>query len=264
MDHREPTKRLAMSDLFCLDGKVALVTGGSSGLGRGMARVLARHGATVAITGRNEERLSTVAAETAQTGRRVLAAKMDVGDIPSIGPTITAIEAALGPIDILVNNAGVCVGKRIVDVVPADYDEIMNTNLRGAYFVAAEIGQRMIARGAEGRIVNISSPAGLKPVFGLSLYSISKAALIHMTKAMAFEWARHNINVNAICPGHILTEMTEEFSKSDAGLKLKAGLPRKRMGAPEDLDTTLLALVSPASRFMTGAIVSVDDGICAT
>jgi len=264
MEHREPAKRSAMSDLFCLDGKVALVTGGSSGLGRGMARVLARHGATVAITGRNEERLSTVAAETAQTGRRVLAAKMDVGDIPSIGPTITAIEAALGPIDILVNNAGVCVGKRIVDVVPADYDEIMNTNLRGAYFVAAEIGQRMIARGAEGRIVNISSPAGMKPVFGLSLYSISKAALIHMTKAMAFEWARHNINVNAICPGHILTEMTEEFSKSDAGLKLKAGLPRKRMGAPEDLDTTLLALVSPASRFMTGAIVSVDDGICAT
>jgi NAD(P)-dependent dehydrogenase (short-subunit alcohol dehydrogenase family) len=253
-----------MSDLFCLDGKVALVTGGSSGLGRGMARILARHGATVVITGRNEERLSMVAAETARMGGRVLAAKMDVGDIPSIGPTIVTIEAALGPIDILVNNAGVCFGKRIVDVVPADYDEIMNTNLRGAYFVAAEIGQRMIARGTEGRIVNISSLAGMKPVFGLSLYSISKAAVIHMTKAMAFEWARHNINVNAICPGYILTEMTEEFSKSDAGLKLKATLPRKRMGAPEDLDTMLLALVSPASRFMTGAIVSVDDGICVT
>src|ERR1700722_3900857 len=113
MEHREPVERSAMSDLFCLDGKVALVTGGSSGLGRSMARVLARHGATVAITGRNEERLSMAAAETAQTGRRVLAAKMDMGDILSIGPTIATIEAALGPIEILVNNAGVCFGKRI-------------------------------------------------------------------------------------------------------------------------------------------------------
>jgi NAD(P)-dependent dehydrogenase (short-subunit alcohol dehydrogenase family) len=253
-----------MNDLFCLDGKVALVTGGSSGLGRGMARILARHGATVAITGRNEKRLSMAAAETGPRGKQAYVAKMDVVDIPFIGPTIATIEAAIGSIDILVNNAGISFAKRIVDVVPAEYDEIMNTNLRGAYFVAAEIGRRMIARGTEGRIVNISSVSGLKAMFGFSLYSISKAAVIHMTKAMALEWARHNINVNAICPGYMLTEMTEEFSESDAGLKLKASLPRKRMGAPEDLDTMLLAFVSSASRLTTGAVVSVDDGICVT
>jgi NAD(P)-dependent dehydrogenase (short-subunit alcohol dehydrogenase family) len=251
-------------NLFCLDGKVALVTGGSSGLGRGMARILARHGATVAITGRNEKRLSMAASETEREGKQVHVAKMDVADIPSIGPTIATIEAALGPIDILVNNAGISFAKRIVDVGPAEYDEIMNTNLRGAYFVAAEIGRRMIARGTEGRIVNISSASGVRAMFGFSLYSISKAAVIHMTKAMALEWSRHNINVNAICPGYMLTEMTEEFSESDAGLKLKASLPRKRMGAPEDLDTMLLAFVSSASRLTTGAVVSVDDGICVT
>jgi NAD(P)-dependent dehydrogenase (short-subunit alcohol dehydrogenase family) len=253
-----------MNDLFCLDGKVALVTGGSSGLGRNMARVLARHGATVAITGRNEKRLSIAAAETGGNGKQVHVATMDVADISSIGPTIATIEAAIGPIDILVNNAGISSSKRIVDVVPADYDEIMNTNLRGAYFVAAEIGRRMIVRGTEGRIVNISSAVGMKAMFGFSLYSISKAAVIQMTKAMALEWARHNINVNAICPGYMLTEMTGEFSKSDAGRKLMATLPRKRMGSPEDLDTMLLAFVSSASRLTTGAVASVDDGICVT
>ena len=243
-----------------LTGKTALVTGASSGLGHRFAQVLAEAGAAVALTGRRVERLQDLERELGRAGRRSFACTMDVTSLPGIDEAVAKVEAALGPIDILVNNSGVSAQKRMGQYTEADYDLVMDTNVKGAFFVAQAVGRRMIEARRAGRIVNIASVAGLRVVSQLGVYSMSKAALIIMTKSMAHEWARFGINVNAICPGYIETEINRDHWNTDAGRKLVEMLPRRRVGHPADLDGLLLLLAGDASEHINGAVITVDDG----
>jgi NAD(P)-dependent dehydrogenase (short-subunit alcohol dehydrogenase family) len=191
---------------------------------------------------------------------------MDVTDLDSIAAAVNHVEAEVGPIDILVNNSGVTTTQRLTEVTAVDYDFVFNTNTRGAFFVAQEVAKRMIARSRQaqdfrGRIVNIASVSGLRPVAQIGVYSMSKAAVVQMTRAQALEWGRYGINVNALCPGYIRTEINEDYWDTEGGRKLIQILPRKRVGLPEDLDAALLLLVADESQFINGAILAVDDGM---
>ena len=257
-----------MSYVIDLSGRVALVTGASSGLGAQFARTLARAGAAVVLSARRVERLKTLRAELEAEGGDAHVVPMDVTDQTSIRAAVAHAETEMGTIDILVNNSGVSTTQRLVDVTPEDYDYIMNTNTRGAFFVAQEVGKRMIARakGAApgtftgGRIVNVASTAGLRVLGQIGVYAMSKAAVIHMTRAMALEWGRFGINVNALCPGYIDTEINHHHWQTDNGQKLISILPRKRVGQPQDLDVVLMMLCSNESHFVNGAVVAADDG----
>lgn len=243
-----------------LTGTTALVTGATSGLGVRFARVLAEHGARVAIAGRRVERLQTLESELKKAGTPSHALSLDVTDVAAFPAALDGVERALGPVDILVNNAGMNVEGRVTDVTPDAYDQIMGTNVRGPFFLAAEVARRMQARKAEGRIINIASIGAFKALPGLVTYCMSKAAIAMMTKGLAREWARHGINVNAICPGYIETEINADWFATESGKKQIATFPRRRLGNPEDLDGMLLLLASDASRLITGTMMTVDDG----
>lgn len=248
------------------EGKVALVTGASSGLGKRFAKVLALAGAQVVLASRRVDRLKELRAEIEAEGGAAHVVALDVTDYGSIKSAIAHAETEAGAIDILVNNAGVASQQRLVDVTPEDYAYVMDTNQRGAFFVAQEAAKRMIARykgdpKKQHRIINVASAAALRALPELGLYSMSKAAVVHMTKSMAVEWGRFGINVNAICPGYIGTEMNLEFFASEQGRELLATLPRKRIGKPDDLDGLLLLLAAEESHFINGAIMSADDGM---
>lgn len=250
-----------MSFYSDLKGKVALVTGASSGIGRHFARRLAAEGAHVVAAARRAALLDSLAREASGMDGKLVPVEMDVGSLTSIRKGIDAAERALGPVEILVNNAGIAHQARVVDVTEEDFDRVFSTNVRGAFFVAQQCGVRMIAAKIEGRIVNTASIAGLVTMPQLTAYGMSKAAVIQMTKALAREWARYGINVNAICPGYIATELNADFFNSEAGHKIVQELPKRRIGEPSDLDGALFLLASPsASRFTTGAIITVDDG----
>ncbi len=250
-----------LSNEIRLDGKTALVTGASSGLGRQFALTLARAGARVALAARRTDRLAALAEEIASFDGRALPVKMDVSDIAGVRAAVDTVETELGPIDILINNSGVSAPKRAVEVEAEDYDFTFGTNVRGAFFVAQAVARGMIKHNIKGRIVNIASVAGLKVIPDLSVYCMSKAAVVHMTKALALEWARHDINVNAICPGYIRTEINDYYWETEGGKKLISRFPRRRVGEPSDLDGLLLLLASTEARFLTGSIVSADDGL---
>lgn len=254
---------------FDLSDKTALVTGASSGLGNRFARVLAAHGATVVLASRRVERLKELRAEIESDGGKAHVIGMDVNDAQAITDGVARAEAESGPIDILINNSGVSTTQRLVDVTAEDFDFVFDTNTRGAFFVAQAVARRMIDRARtepdrSARIINIASMAGLKVLAQIGIYSMSKAAVIQMTRAMALEWARYNINVNAICPGYISTELNEHHWETEAGRKLVSMLPRKRLGTPEDLDGLLLLLSSDQARFINGAVISADDGFGVT
>jgi NAD(P)-dependent dehydrogenase (short-subunit alcohol dehydrogenase family) len=251
-----------------LSGRVALVTGASSGLGAQFARTLAKAGAGVALAGRRVERLKTLRAEIEADGGDAHVVELDVTDYASIKAAVAHTETEMGTIDILVNNSGVATTQRLTEVTPEDYDFVFDTNTKGAFFVAQEVGKRMMARakGAApgtftgGRIVNIASMAGLR-VFGqIGVYCMSKAAVVHMTRAMALEWGRFGINVNAMCPGYIDTEINHHQWQTEQGRRLIDMLPRKRIGKPEDLDVVLMMLCSNESHFVNGAVIQADDG----
>jgi len=244
-----------------LDGKNALVTGASSGLGRRFATILASAGARVAVAARRTDRLATLQAEIERAGGRAHAVTLDVTDVASVRAGVAAAAAALGPLDILVNNSGVSVTKRAGEIEETDYDFVMDTNAKGAFFVAQAVGRAMIAAKRPGRIINIASAAGLRALGQLSVYCMSKAAVIHMTRALALEWGRHGINVNALCPGYIETEINRDYWETEGGRKLVAMLPRRRVGQPEDLDALLLLLASEHSGFVNGAVIAADDGL---
>jgi NAD(P)-dependent dehydrogenase (short-subunit alcohol dehydrogenase family) len=253
-----------VTDPFDFAGNVALVTGASSGMGRRIAVLLAQRGAAVAVAARSADRLKDLVEEITSAGGKALAVRLDVRNVAAFGPAVDGVESALGPISILINNAGVARFERAAQATAGTvehYNEMFNINLRGPYFLTAEVGRRMIERKRGGQILNISSASALKPMPGYAAYCASKAALNHFTRVLALEWAAHQINLNVICPGHILSEMTREFVGTDAGARLRETLPRKRVGTPEDLDCMVLALVSPANRFTTGATIAVDDGI---
>ncbi len=248
------------------EGKIALVTGASSGLGARFAKVLAKAGAQVVLASRRIDRLKELRAEIEADGGAAHVVSLDVTDYASIKSAIAHAETEAGPIDILVNNSGVSTTQNLLDVTPEDYAYVMDTNQRGAFFVAQETAKRMIAR-AKGdptkqhQIINIASIAGLRVLPKIGIYSMSKAALVHMTKSMAVEWGRYGINVNAICPGYIATEINAEYFASEEGRKLINMLPRKRVGSPEDLDGLLLLLAGEESRFINGTIITADDGM---
>ncbi len=257
-----------MSYNIDLSGRVALVTGATSGLGAQFARTLAKAGAAVVLAGRRVERLKTLRAEIEGAGGDAHYVAMDVTDPVSIRAGVAHAETEVGTLDILVNNAGVSTTQRLTEVTPEDFAYVMDTNVRGAFFVAQEVGKRMIARsrGAApgtftgGRIVNIASMAGLRVLSQIGVYAMSKAAVVHMTRAMALEWGRYGINVNAICPGYIDTEINHQHWNTEAGQKLKQMLPRKRVGQPKDLDVVLMMLCANESHFINGAVIQADDG----
>jgi NAD(P)-dependent dehydrogenase (short-subunit alcohol dehydrogenase family) len=251
------------------EGKVALVTGASSGLGARFAKILAQAGAEVVLASRRIDRLKELRAEIEADGGAAHVVALDVTDYASIKSAIAHAETEAGPIDILVNNSGVSTTQRLIDVKPEDYAFIMDTNTRGAFFVAQETARRMIAR-AKGdrkkhhRIINIASVAGLRVVPQIGVYSMSKAAMVHMTKSMAAEWGRYGINVNAICPGYISTDLNADHFSTEQGRALVDLLPRKRVGQPSDLDGLLLLLAAEESHFINGAIMTADDGMSAS
>ncbi len=257
-----------MSYTIDLSGRVALVTGASSGLGTQFAKTLASAGAAVALAGRRVERLKALRAEIESNGGVAHVVALDVTDLSSIKAAVAHTETEMGGIDILINNSGVSTTQKLIDVSEEDYDFIFNTNTKGAFFVAQEVGKRMLARakGAApgtftgGRVVNIASMAGLRVLGQIGVYCMSKAAVIHMTRAMALEWGRFGINVNAICPGYIDTEINHHHWQTDAGKRLVDMLPRKRIGKPEDLDAVLMMLCANQSHFVNGAVIQADDG----
>ncbi len=254
-----------MSDLFDLSGRVALVTGASQGLGRRFAEVLATHGAAVGLAARQIDKLDDLRTQLRTAGHHAASVTLDVTDHGAIETAIDAIEAALGPIDILVNNAGVAVAKGVLEQTEADWDRVLDTNLKGAFFTAQAVAKRMVGRDPKpawgGNIINVASLIALKVVGHLVAYAASKSGLAQVTKAMALELARHDIRVNALAPGYIETEINRAFLASEAGERLRRQIPQRRFGTAQDLDGALLLLASDASRYMTGSLIVIDGGL---
>jgi NAD(P)-dependent dehydrogenase (short-subunit alcohol dehydrogenase family) len=255
---------LAMSDLFDVSKEIVLITGASQGLGRQFARVLSAHGAAVVLAARQTAKLKSLEDEIRARGGRAVAVQMDVTEVASIGKAIDSAEAALGPVSVLINNAGIAVEKLAVDQTEADWDSVINSNLKGAYFAATEMARRMIARKQEGNIVNIASVLGSGVMKFLSPYTISKAGIIQATKVMALELAGNRIRVNALAHGYIDTAINHDFWSTPAGEKLTKRIPQRRIGAESDLDGAIMLLASNASRYMTGSVVTVDGGFLLT
>jgi 3-oxoacyl-[acyl-carrier protein] reductase len=250
-----------VSDPFDLSGRVALVTGASQGLGRRFATVLAERGAAVGLAARQLDKLRGLERAIGGAGARAASVALDVTSHDSIARAITTIEDVLGPIDLLINNAGVAVSKGVLEQTETDWDKVVDTNLKGAFFVAQAVARRMVERGG-GNIVNIASVLALDVIGHLAPYAASKGGLWQLTRTMALELARHNVRVNALAPGYIVTEINREFLETGTvGERLKKRIPQRRFGTPEDLDGALLLLASDASRYMTGSIVVIDGGL---
>lgn len=242
-----------------LSGEVALVTGATSGLGWRFAQVLAAAGATVVATGRREERLAALVADIEASGGSAHAAVMDATDADSLVAAVDHAEEAAGTVTILVNNAGIPDAQRAHKMSVDLIDRVLDTNLRGPYILSCEVARRLIAAKQPGRIVNISSvSASHYAGEGAALYSISKAGVSRMTEALAVEWSRNRINVNGIAPGAFRSEMMDGMMERIGDFS--EHLPRKRIGDPAQLDSTLLYLCSPASECVTGTVITVDDG----
>jgi NAD(P)-dependent dehydrogenase (short-subunit alcohol dehydrogenase family) len=247
-----------------LDGRTAMVTGASSGLGAHFARLLAREGAAVAVAARRRDRVRTLADEIAAAGGKALALQLDVADAQAIAPALDEVEAQLGPLSIMVNNAGVGGEGRALDLTIEQIDNIFDVNIRAVYVGAREAARRMIASGAgtreQARIINIGSIGGHTVLPGLTAYCASKAAVAMMTQAMAREWARYGIAVNALCPGYIATEINSDWFESEGGEKQVRGFPRRRLMQANDLDAAFLLLAGPGAHAITGSCLTVDDG----
>ncbi len=254
-----------------LSGRVAFITGASGGLGAQFARTLASAGAAVVLASRRLEKLKELRAQIEGAGGDAHVVELDVTDHDSIKSAVAHAETEVGSIDILVNNSGVSTTQRLQDVSEDDYDFIFDTNVKGAFFVAQEVAKRMLARASGaapgtyigGRIVNIASMAGLRVLPQIGVYCMSKAAVVQMTRAMAVEWGRFGINVNAICPGYIDTELNHHHWATEQGRKLVQMLPRKRVGEVQDLDAILVMLCAKESHFVNGAVIAADDGYTA-
>jgi 3-oxoacyl-[acyl-carrier protein] reductase len=253
-----------MAIAFDLSGKVALVTGASGALGGGFARALAAHGAKVALAARRFDRLEALKRELAAAGHTAAAIRMDVTDGDSIRAGVAAAAKTLGPIDILVNNAGVMVEKAFFRRDEADWDRVLDTNLKGAWLVAFEVARRLAALGRPGSIVNIASVLGTSRVAArVHEYCASKAGLAQLTKSMAAELARDRIRVNALAPGYVVTDLNRAFLTSAGGAVVKASIPQRRFGEVAELVPAVLLLASDHSAYMTGAVIEIDGGFSA-
>ena len=242
-----------------LSGRVALVTGTTSGLGRRFAEVIAASGAKVVVTGRRIDRLEALAKEIQDKGGVAEPIQLDMQSNDSIMNCVEKAEASLGTIDILVNNAGIPDAQRAHKMSLELIDSVFDTNLRGPYVLSSEIARRLIASEKPGRMVNISSVGGFSYAGnGAALYSITKSAIVRMTECLAVEWARYNINVNAIAPGAFASEMMDGMLERMGDISQH--FPRKRICDPAQMDSTLLYFLSPASEAVTGTYIKIDDG----
>jgi NAD(P)-dependent dehydrogenase (short-subunit alcohol dehydrogenase family) len=252
-------------DRFKLHSKTALITGASGGLGSHFAKTLATAGALTVLAARRSDRLGRLKEAIEEAGGTAFAVQLDVTDAPSVESAFEEAEAATGGVDILVNNSGVAIGRPAVEIEEADWDRVIDTNLKGAWLMARAFARRAIARETGGSIINIASILGRRVAKGVAPYSASKAALEHLTRSLALEWARHGIRVNAIAPGYFETEMNQGFLDSDAGQATLKRIPLRRAGHVEELDGVLLLLSGSASNYMTGSTLVVDGGhLCST
>lgn len=252
-----------------LSGRIALVTSAESALGAQFASTLARAGAAVVLAGLQLEKLKELRARIEGEGGDAHVVELDASDLGSIKAAVARAETEMGSLDILVNHHGSSAPQKLLEVTEADFDFIFDSNVKAAFFVAQEVARRMLARASGaapgsytgGRIIHIASVAGLRAMPQLGTYCMGKAAVVQMTRAMALEWGRHGINVNALCPGYIDTEANHHLWQGEAGQKLVAALPRKRLGRPADLEGLIALLASDQSHFVNGAVISADDGL---
>jgi NAD(P)-dependent dehydrogenase (short-subunit alcohol dehydrogenase family) len=245
---------------FSLANQIAIVTGASSGLGAHFARVLAEAGAKVALLARRKRLAEEIAAEIDAAGGHAIAFAADVTDTDSLHQALHDIEGQIGIPDILVNNAGAHAGDLALDLKLEDWDAVIETNLKGSWLLTQLVAQHWVEKQRHGTVINIASILGIGITSGVMPYAVSKAGLIQMTKALALEWARYGIRVNAIAPGYFPTDLNRDFLASDAGEAIKKRVPMRRFGQFEDLDGPLLLLASSASAYMTGSVITVDGG----
>ncbi|MEO0342444.1 MAG: SDR family NAD(P)-dependent oxidoreductase [Pseudomonadota bacterium] len=239
--------------------EIAFVTGASSGLGMQFCKTLAANGFSVVAAARRVDKLEALCESISKDGGTAIPLELDVTNISSYADKLNEAEEKLGEITCLVNNAGVSDEKYCLKVTPDEYDHVMDVNLKGPFFLATEVAKRWVDRKCQGRMVNISSLSAKRAMNGLVTYGMSKAAISRMTELMAFEWAKFGINVNAIAPGIIATEINAD-SIDTPGMKMMVQfMPRKRLGMPSDLDDTILYLTKPGQRFLTGQVIYLDD-----
>lgn len=248
-----------MSNLFDLTGKTALVTGASGVLGAHFARVLATAGASVALAARRTDRLESLADDITVAGGRAFSVSMDVTDAASVEAAFAGIAAALGPVDILVNNSGIAKTAPALSLSDEDWTSVVDVNLNGAFRCAQSAARQMKQNGG-GVIINIASILSFRVTAQVPAYAATKAGLVQMTHALALEWARDNIRVNALAPGYIATDINSDFFASPAGEAMIKRIPQRRLGQPADLDGPLLLLASDASAYMTGSVITADGG----
>ena len=243
-----------------LEGKVALVTGASGGIGAHLAMTLAGAGARVAVGARRSAPLSELVERITGAGGKAVAISLDVTDERSIDEALDRASGALGTVDVLLNNAGIAIPKPALDIAVDEWDAVISTNLRGAFLAAQRFARRLVAAQAPGCIVNVGSIMGERVAGSLASYAASKAGLLQLTKALALEWARYRIRVNAIAPGYIQTEINAGFFSSPAGEAMIKRIPQRRVGTLRELDSPVLFLTSDASSYVTGAVIPVDGG----
>ena len=247
-------------NIFDLHGKIALVTGAGSGLGRQFAETLAEAGASVVLAARRREKLEETAKAVRDAGGAALCVNLDVTSADSIRNCFAEVIREMGTPDIVVNNAGVAIDRYLLDTKEEEWDAVLDTDLKGVFMVGQAAAQAMIDADKPGSIINISSILGLHIAKTLGAYSAAKTGVISLTKTMALEWVRHGIRVNAIAPGYFITEMNEHQLNSEAGDFLKSRIPMKRIGDLAELSGPLLLLASDAGSYMTGGTLTADGG----
>lgn len=243
-----------------LEGRVALVTGASSGLGRGFAHTLARQGAAVIVAARRTDALETLVADLKAGGARADFVAMDVTDEASVIAAYDAAQSRFGVIDTVVANAGVAISGSSLDMPIAEFDAMIGVNLRGVFLTAREGARRMIGAGKDGRVVIVSSIGAHTILPGVTGYCASKAGSAMLGRAMAREWARKGVNVNVLCPGYVETDLNSDWFSSEGGLKQVSGFPRRRIMKQSELDEMLVLLCSDDARAVTGSVITLDDG----